>query len=120
MATKKPNLPLSPADKLPVRAELIDRRIYIVRGKKVMLDSDLAELYQVETRVLIQAVKRNFDRFPDDFMFQLTAQETQSWPLSTRISPVSTPNGWPCRTLKPRLSSTRLCALPVRATRPIR
>ncbi|MBS1569400.1 MAG: ORF6N domain-containing protein, partial [Bacteroidetes bacterium] len=44
-------------------------RIYTVRGHKVMLDSDLAELYQVETRVLNQAVKRNTRRFPEDFMF---------------------------------------------------
>jgi len=78
MATEKQNLSSSSADKLSVHAELIDRRIYIVRGKKVMLDSDLAELYQVETRVLNQAVRRNSDRFPDDFMFQLTAQEARS------------------------------------------
>src|SRR5215467_4712098 len=68
----------SPADKLPVPAELIDRRIYIVRGRKVMLDADLAELYQVETRVLNQAVRRNLDRFPEDFMFQLTAHEASA------------------------------------------
>jgi hypothetical protein len=78
MATKKQNLPSSPADKLPVPAEVIDRRIYIVRGRKVMLDADLAELYQVETRALNQAVHRNLGRFPDDFMFELTAQEAQS------------------------------------------
>jgi hypothetical protein len=76
MATKKQNLPSSPADKLPVPAEVIDRRIYIVRGKKVMLDSDLAELYQVTTGNLNLAVRRNIGRFPADFMFQLTKQET--------------------------------------------
>ena len=54
---------------------MIDRRIYIVRGKKVMLDSDLAELYQVTTGNLNLAVRRNIDRFPSDFMFQLTKQE---------------------------------------------
>ena len=75
MAAKKQNPPSTPAGKLPVPAELIDRRIYIVRGRKVMLDADLAELYQVEPRVLNQAVRRNPDRFPEDFMFQLTAQE---------------------------------------------
>src|SRR4051794_576680 len=60
---------------LLVPAELIDRRIYVVRGKKVMLDSDLAELYQVPTFRLNEAVKRNRDRFPEDFMFQLIAAE---------------------------------------------
>ena len=51
--------------------ELIQSKIYEIRGQKVMLDRDLAELYQVETRVLNQAVKRNIDRFPEDFMFRL-------------------------------------------------
>ncbi len=58
-----------------VPAERIERHILLVRGEKVMLDSDLAELYVVETRVLIQAVKRNLARFPEDFMFQLSAEE---------------------------------------------
>jgi len=55
----------------------IQSRIYEVRGQKVMLDFDLAEMYQVETRTLKQAVKRNLDQFPDDFMFQLSKQEWQ-------------------------------------------
>ena len=55
--------------------ELIQSKIYEIRGQKVMLDRDLAELYQVETRVLNQAVKRNIDRFPEDFMFRLTKEE---------------------------------------------
>ena len=55
--------------------ELIQSKIYEIRGQKVMLDRDLAELYQVETRVLNQAVKRNIDRFPEDFMFKVTAEE---------------------------------------------
>ena len=55
--------------------EVIVRKIYLVRGEKVMLDRDLAELYQVETRVLNQAVRRNIDRFPSDFMFALTREE---------------------------------------------
>jgi phage regulator Rha-like protein len=55
--------------------ERIVSQIHVIRGKKVMLDRDLAELYGVETRVLTQAVRRNHDRFPDDFMFQLTAEE---------------------------------------------
>jgi len=55
--------------------EKIKSKIYLIRGKKVMFDSDLAELYGVETRILKQAVKRNIKRFPDDFMFQLTKAE---------------------------------------------
>jgi hypothetical protein len=58
-----------------VPAEFIERKIYIVRGHKVMLDSDLASLYRVATKVLLQAVRRNLDRFPADFMFQLTSEE---------------------------------------------
>ncbi|MDP2878483.1 MAG: ORF6N domain-containing protein [Sulfuricella sp.] len=55
--------------------DVIAQRILLVRGNKVMLDVDLAALYGVETRVLVQAVKRNIRRFPDDFMFQLTDDE---------------------------------------------
>ena len=55
--------------------ERIERSIVLIRGQQVMLDSDLAALYQVNTKVLIQAVKRNRDRFPPDFMFQLTKKE---------------------------------------------
>ena len=55
--------------------ELIQNKIYEIRGYRVMLDFDLAEIYQVETRVLNQAVKRNPKRFPPDFMFQLTSHE---------------------------------------------
>jgi len=61
-----------------IPAEVIERKIYLMRGHKVMLDSDLAELYKVETRTLIQAVKRNINRFPSDFMFQLNYQEVAS------------------------------------------
>ncbi len=50
-------------------------KIYLIRGVKVMIDRDLAELYKVETKVLKQAVKRNYTRFPDDFMFELTGDE---------------------------------------------
>ncbi len=55
----------------------IERKILLLRGEKVMLDSDLAELYGVETRVLNQAVQRNLVRFPADFMFQLSVEESQ-------------------------------------------
>jgi hypothetical protein len=58
-----------------VPVERIERAILSIRGEKVMLDSDLAELYGVETKVLNQAVKRNIERFPADFMFQLTQEE---------------------------------------------
>ncbi|MDP1765973.1 MAG: ORF6N domain-containing protein [Methylotenera sp.] len=58
--------------------ELVSQRIHYLRGQKVMLDSDLAFLYDVETRVLVQAVKRNSCRFPSDFMFQLTNEEWDS------------------------------------------
>lgn len=57
--------------------EVIQSKIYDIRGQKVMIDRDLAEMYGVETRTLNQAVKRNVDRFPEDFMFQLTDEETQ-------------------------------------------
>lgn len=62
----------------PVLAEPIEKRILFLRGHKVMLSTDLAELYQVEPRTLIQAVKRKRKRFPGDFMFQLTAKELRS------------------------------------------
>ncbi|MEW6659964.1 MAG: ORF6N domain-containing protein [Thermodesulfobacteriota bacterium] len=56
-------------------AARIERSILLIRGERVILDADLAALYEVETRVLIQAVKRNSERFPSDFMFQLTKEE---------------------------------------------
>jgi hypothetical protein len=58
-----------------IPAEVLMNKIYLVNEIKVMLDSDLAELYQVETKVLNQAVKRNIERFPEDFMFQLTHEQ---------------------------------------------
>ena len=59
----------------PIPAERIESRIYLLRGHKVMLSPDLAELYEVEPRALVQAVKRNIERFPADFMFQLSQEE---------------------------------------------
>lgn len=59
-------------------AEKIESRILLIRGQKVMLDADLAELYGVETKALNRAVRRNLDRFPEDFMFQLTQEEFES------------------------------------------
>ena len=61
-----------------VPVEVIERRILLVRGHKVMLDSHLAGLYQVPAKRLNEAVKRNLGRFPEDFMFQLTEQEAKS------------------------------------------
>lgn len=61
-----------------ILSERIENRILLLRGHKVMLDRDLAALYEVETRVLNQAVKRNHDRFPDDFMFELTREEIRN------------------------------------------
>ena len=60
---------------MDITLTLIQSKIYEVRGQKVMLDFDLAEMYQVETRILNQSVKRNQSRFPEDFMFQATAEE---------------------------------------------
>ena len=57
------------------KLEIINNKIYIIRNQKVMLDFDLAFLYQIETKVLKQAVRRNVERFPDDFMFELTKEE---------------------------------------------
>ena len=63
---------------LSVSVQLIERRIYLIRGQKVMIDFDLAELYGVSTRQLNQQVTRNKKRFPEDFMFRLTKEEAQS------------------------------------------
>ncbi len=60
---------------MPITPEFIERRIYIIRGQKVMLDTDLAELYQVPTKRLNEQVKRNISRFPSGFMFQLSIEE---------------------------------------------
>ncbi|MGA3084920.1 MAG: ORF6N domain-containing protein [Thermodesulfobacteriota bacterium] len=58
-----------------VPVEVIEKKIFLIRGQKVMLDRDLADLYNVETRILNQAVQRNIKRFPEDFMFSLTREE---------------------------------------------
>ncbi len=61
-----------------ITARTIEKKIYLVRGQKVMLDSDLAELYGVTTKRLNEQVRRNVDRFPDDFMFQLSTDEFEA------------------------------------------
>jgi hypothetical protein len=77
--SKKPALPDQPGNHLDVKrtasVEQIESRIFVIRGQKVMLDADLAELYGVETKRLNEQVRRNSERFPEDFMFQLTAVE---------------------------------------------
>jgi hypothetical protein len=77
---------ISPADRLSVPVHVIERRIHLIRGQRVMLDSDLAELYQVETRALVQSVKRNIERFPVDFVFQLTTEEAEAMRSQTVIA----------------------------------
>ena len=71
---------------MTVPVEIVKGKIYLIRGQKVLLDSDLAEMYGVETFNLNKAVKRNIDRFPEDFMFQLTAEETGSLKFQIGIS----------------------------------
>jgi hypothetical protein len=80
-----------------MQKERITSKIYLIRGQKVMIDQDLAELYGVETKALKQAVRRNITRFPDDFMFELTKDEfeilrsqivTSSWG-GTRYRPMA-------------------------------
>jgi len=66
--------------------EVVINKIYLIRGQKVMLDRDLAELYGVETRTLNQAVRRNMERFPEDFMFQLNEEEFENWKSQIVIS----------------------------------
>ena len=69
-----------------VPMEVVEGKILLVRGKKVMLDRDLALLYGVETRTLNQAVRRNITRFPEDFMFQLSNEEMENWKSQIVIS----------------------------------
>lgn len=72
MTEEKNKIPIIPN-------EVINNKIYLIRGKKVMLDRDLAELYGVDTKYLKRQVRRNILRFPDDFMFELTEKELQIW-----------------------------------------
>ena len=74
-----------------IPVELIEKKIYLIRAHKVMLDSDLAELYGVSVKVLNQAVKRNIERFPEDFMFQLKREEYDS--LRSQIVTLKTGRG---------------------------
>ncbi len=80
-----------------IPTERIERSILLVRGHKVLLDSGLADLYGVETRVLVQAVRRNRNRFPDDFMFQLTKEEF----ADLKSQSVMSSSGWGGRRYPP-------------------
>ena len=73
-------------NEMMVPEEVIMSKIYLIRGVKVMLDRDLAKLYEVETRILNQAVKRNEKRFPEDFMFQMSKEEMDDWKSQIVIS----------------------------------
>ena len=76
------------SDHAMIPPERIEGRILLIRGHKVMIDAHLAQLYDVETRALVQAVKRNPLRFPDDFMFQLSAEEFAALRSQTVMSNV--------------------------------
>lgn len=64
---------------ISVTSTLIENKIFVIRGQKVMIDYDLAEMYDVPTKALKQAVKRNIDRFPEDFMFEMSDAELIDW-----------------------------------------
>ncbi len=74
-----------------IAAPAIEKRIYVVRGRQVLLDEDLANLYGVETRRLVEQVKRNLERFPEDFMFQLSGEEAAA--LRSQIATSNTGRG---------------------------
>jgi hypothetical protein len=74
-----------------IAAPAIEQRIFVVRGRQVMLDEDLADLYGVETKRLVEQVKRNLDRFPEDFMFQLNKEEATA--LRSQIATSNTGRG---------------------------
>ncbi|HEY6552098.1 MAG TPA: ORF6N domain-containing protein [Vicinamibacteria bacterium] len=74
-----------------IEAPMIERRIYVIRERQVMLDEDLADLYGVETKRLIEQVKRNLERFPEDFMFQLRKDEAAA--LRSQIATSNTGRG---------------------------
>lgn len=74
------------SNKPQIPTELIQNKVHLIRNEKVLLDRDSAEIYGVETRVLKQAVRRNIDRFPDDFMFELSEEEFESLRSQTGTS----------------------------------
>ena len=112
------------SDELSIPQEVIVSKIHYIRDQKVMLDSDLAELYQVETRRLNEQVKRNANRFPDDFMFHLTKEEwaslksqnaTSNWGGRRKTPYVFTEHG--VLMLSSVLNSTRAIAINIHIMR---
>jgi len=77
---------LTMKNEITIPEEIITHKIYWIRDQKVMLDRDLAQLYEVETKALKQAVKRNIERFPKDFMFELNKEEFENWRSQTVTS----------------------------------
>ncbi len=111
-------------ENLLIPDEIITNKIYLIRNQKVMLDSHLAELYQVETKRLKEQVKRNLNRFPEDFMFELTKNEyenlrsqfaTSSWGGSRYLPLVFTEQG--VAMLSSVLNSDRAIAVNIRIIR---
>ena len=82
-----------PPDTSVIPVERIERAIYLIRGHKVILDADLAALYTVETKALNQAVRRNQERFPEDFMFRLTDEESDRLSFHPGISNTTPESG---------------------------
>ena len=82
---------ISSASRVLIPLERLQQKILMLRGQKIMLDSDLAALYQVPTKVFNQAVQRNRDRFPEDFMFRLSKDELENWRSQIVTSNVATP-----------------------------
>jgi ORF6N domain len=69
----------------------LQNRIYEIRGQRVILDKDIAQLYEIETKLLNQSVKRHIERFPEDFMFQLTTKELENIQIQNKVNNI-TPN----------------------------
>ena len=86
MYARVPHMKKLATKSLTLSVQLIERRIYLIRGQKVMIDEDLAELYEVPTHRLNEQMKRNRKRFPKDFMFQLMKEEAQSLRSQIAIS----------------------------------
>ena len=94
-----------------VSVQIVDRRICLIRGHKVMIDADLAELYEVTTKRFNQQVRRNLKRFPEDFMFQLTTEEAES--LRSQFATSKTSQG----DLRSQFATSKTSAKPSRGGR---
>ena len=96
MYARVPHMKKLTTKSLTLRGQLIERRIYLILGQKVMADEDLAELYGVPTKRLNQQVSRNRKRFPDDFMFRLTKSEAEALRLQFATSKKGEEDGARC------------------------